>query len=92
MCVGSILALKRPNYAQTQIATAIRLLKLAIKMKHPNSPEGRLNRLKERQKWSQHAKDSVHVPRIVLSHKVIVVGKSENKRGWWEIATVWIPR
>lgn len=92
MCVGSILALKRPNYAQTQIATAIRLLKLAIKMKHPNSPEGRLYRLKERQKWSQDAKDSVHVPRIVWSHKVIVVGTSENKRGWWEIATVWIPR
>ena len=60
-------------------------------MKHPNQPQGKVYRFKSRGLWSEEARTLVQIPKIVLSHMVIVVGKADSRRGWVKVATVSLP-
>ncbi|KAH8744460.1 hypothetical protein F5883DRAFT_439902 [Diaporthe sp. PMI_573] len=57
-------------------------------MKHQNSPQGKVFRFKHRDLWAEHIKNDVQVPKIVLAHMVLVVGKFDARPGWVKVATV----
>ncbi len=56
--------------------------------KQPNSAQGKVYRFKHRDVWSDDAKNDVQIPNVFLWHMVIVVGKSNTRRGWVKVATV----
>lgn len=57
-------------------------------MKHPNSPQGKVFRFKRKEFWTDSIQNDVQVPKIVLDHMVVVVGKLDTRPGWVKVATV----
>jgi len=57
-------------------------------MKHLNQPKGHVYRFEPTSSWSDEAKARVNLSDDIMTHMVVVVAKSDLKRGWVRVATV----
>ena len=58
-------------------------------MKHKNQCQGKVYRFAPRTDWDEDARSDANVPKIVVSHMAVIVGRSDNRRGWVKVAPVW---
>ena len=57
-------------------------------MKNQNSPRGKFYFLQHKDLWGTDAKEHCHISNIILSHMVLVIGRTDIGPGWVTVVTV----